>query len=80
LGIVDRVLFMISINEQLKNIFSQALVAAFGQELAGVDPLVVPATNPKFGDYQSNVALPLAKKLGQQPRAIAQQIVDRNAA
>lgn len=68
---------MISINEQLKNIFSQALVAAFGQELAGVDPLVVPATNPKFGDYQSNVALPLAKKLGQQPRAIAQQIVDR---
>jgi arginyl-tRNA synthetase len=77
LGIVDRVLFMISINEQLKNIFSQALVAAFGQELAGVDPLVVPATNPKFGDYQSNVALPLAKKLGQQPRAIAQQIVDR---
>lgn len=38
--------------------------------------MLVPASNPKFGDYQSNVALPLAKRLGQQPRAIAQQIVE----
>lgn len=38
--------------------------------------MLVPASNPKFGDYQSNVALSLAKRLGQQPRAIAQQIVE----
>ena len=62
--------------ELLKNRVSQALVAAFGEELAGVDPLVVPASNPRFGDYQSNVALSLPKQLKQNPRAIAQQIAD----
>ena len=67
---------MNSILEQLRNRFSEALVAAFGSQLAAVDPLVVPASNPKFGDYQSNVALSLAKKLGQKPRAIAEQLVD----
>ena len=34
------------------------------------------ASNPKFGDYQSNISLPLAKKIGQQPRAIATAIVN----
>lgn len=67
---------MNSIIEQLKNRFSKALVAAFGSELAAQDPMVVLASNPKFGDYQSNVALPLAKQLQQKPRAIAQAIVD----
>ena len=62
--------------EQLRNRFSEALVIAFGSQLAEIDPLVVPASNPKFGDYQSNVALSLAKKLGQKPRDIAQQLVD----
>jgi arginyl-tRNA synthetase len=52
-----------------------ALVSAFGEQLAQTDPLLVPASNPKFGDYQANVALSLAKVLGQQPRAIAEQIV-----
>ncbi|HEY9697967.1 MAG TPA: arginine--tRNA ligase [Trichocoleus sp.] len=60
---------------QLKEKFEQALVAAFGAELAGTDPILVPASNPKFGDYQSNVSLSLSKKLGQPPRAIAEQIV-----
>lgn len=39
-------------------------------------PLVVSASNPKFGDYQSNVALSLSKHLGQNPRVIAEQIVE----
>jgi arginyl-tRNA synthetase len=55
--------------------FDQALVAAFGPELAGTDPVLVPTSNPKFGDYQANLALPLAKRLGQPPRAIAEAIV-----
>ena len=38
-------------------------------------PLIVPATNPKFGDFQCNIALPLAKTLGEKPRAIAEKIV-----
>ena len=67
---------MTSILEQLKDSVSQALVSAFGTELADTDPLIAPTNNPKFGDYQSNVALSLAKPLKQNPRAIAQTIVD----
>ena len=57
--------------------FQQALVAAFGDEYGTVDPILGAASNPKFGDYQSNVSLPLAKKIGQQPRAIASAIVEK---
>ncbi|MGF1542086.1 MAG: arginine--tRNA ligase [Pleurocapsa sp.] len=67
---------MTSILKQLENSVSQALVAAFGEELADSDPLIAVASNPKFGDYQSNVALSLAKKLQQAPRAIATEIID----
>lgn len=68
---------MSSTIEQLKARFSQAFVAAFGAELAETDPILVPASNPKFGDYQSNAPLSLTKKLGQPPRAIAEQIVQQ---
>jgi arginyl-tRNA synthetase len=60
---------------QLKLRFEQALLAAFGAETTGVDPLLVPASNPKFGDYQSNLAMSLTKKLGKPPRAIAEQLI-----
>ncbi|MBD0337317.1 MAG: arginine--tRNA ligase [Cyanobacteria bacterium Co-bin13] len=53
----------------------QALVAAFGPDLAGADPLLVPASNPKFGDFQANGAMPLAKQLKDKPRAIAEKIL-----
>jgi arginyl-tRNA synthetase len=55
----------------------QAMIAALGAEYAGTDPQLMLSSNPKFGDYQANMAMGLAKKLGQQPRAIAQSIVDR---
>ncbi len=54
----------------------RAIIAALGEEYAGTDPLLVLSSNPKFGDYQANMAMGLAKKLGQQPRSIAQSIVD----
>lgn len=60
---------------QLKTRFENALVAAFGSDLAGTDPILVTASNPKFGDYQSNVAMSLTKKLGKPPRAIAEQLI-----
>ncbi|MBM0740493.1 arginine--tRNA ligase [Phormidium sp. CLA17] len=60
---------------ELKKRLEQALSVAFGTEYATVDPILVPASNPKFGDYQANVAMALAKSLGQAPRAIAEQIV-----
>ncbi|NES98633.1 MAG: arginine--tRNA ligase, partial [Desertifilum sp. SIO1I2] len=67
---------MSSALETIRTQFQQALTDAFGSDLAGCDPMVVAASNPKFGDYQSNVAMPLSKRLKQQPRAIAQQILD----
>jgi arginyl-tRNA synthetase len=54
----------------------RAIVAALGDDYAGTDPLLVLSSNPKFGDYQANMAMGLSKKLGQQPRQIAQSIVD----
>ena len=57
--------------------FQAALVAAFGESFAQTNPLLSVASNPKFGDYQSNVALGLAKTLQSKPREVAQQIVDQ---
>lgn len=53
------------------------MIAAFGSDYAGVDPMLVPASNPKFGDYQSNAALSLTKQLGKPPRVIAQAIIEQ---
>jgi len=66
---------MLSAIATLTSRLQQALVAAFGTELAEVDPILVPASNPKFGDYQANGAMALAKPLKEKPRAIAQKIV-----
>jgi arginyl-tRNA synthetase len=63
--------------EQLKLKLTQALVAAFGTDYTNTDPILVAASNPKFGDYQANVALSLSKKLGKQPRIIAGEIVSK---
>ncbi|MBW4674393.1 MAG: arginine--tRNA ligase [Desmonostoc geniculatum HA4340-LM1] len=63
--------------EKLKVQFEQALVAAFGADFAAIDPILVAASNPKFGDYQANVALSLSKKKGLQPRVIASAIVEK---
>jgi arginyl-tRNA synthetase len=36
---------------------------------------LTPATDPRFGDYQSNAALVLGKQRGENPRALAEKIV-----
>ncbi len=59
----------------LKAKFEQALVAAFGADLVGTDPMLVAASNPKFGDFQSNVSLSLTKQLGKSPQVIAAQLL-----
>ena len=68
---------MASILTQLNNQFAQALAGQFATDVTLPTPLVVPASNPKFGDFQCNIALPLAKQLGQQPRAIAAEIIEK---
>ena len=49
-----------------------ALGAAFGAGYADADPLIRPSS---FADFQSNAALPLAKRLGRPPRDIAAEII-----
>ena len=57
--------------------FAAAIARAF-PDLSEIDadPMLGPARQPRFGDYQSNAAMPLAKKLGRKPRDVAQAIVD----
>jgi len=59
--------------EQLTERFQAALAKAFGDEYADADPVIRPS---QFADFQANAALALAKRLGDNPRAVAQQIVD----
>ena len=37
---------------------------------------VTPATDPRFGHYQSNCAMILAKRLQENPRLLAQRLID----
>ena len=55
---------------------TRAITAALGDDYAWVDPQIRPSNTPKFGDYQANFAMGLAKRLGSKPRDIAQQVVD----
>jgi arginyl-tRNA synthetase len=60
-----------SISHQLQRAFRSAIKEATGID---ADPLLGVAQNEKFGDYQANAAMGLAKQLGQNPRAIAEKI------
>jgi len=46
------------------------------QDLESYAAMVRPTADPRFGDYQANCAMPLAKILGRQPRDIATALVD----
>ncbi len=37
--------------------------------------MIKPSQDPQFGDYQANCAMPLAKKLNQSPREIAERLI-----
>jgi arginyl-tRNA synthetase len=50
-----------------------ALVAVLGDEFAGADPVIRPAHDEAF-DLQSNACLSLAKRLGRNPRELADAI------
>jgi arginyl-tRNA synthetase len=57
--------------QALARLMTAALAAAFGPQYADADPLIRPS---QFADYQSNVALPLAKRLNRPPREIAAEL------
>jgi arginyl-tRNA synthetase len=50
---------------------STALVAEFGSDYASADPVIRPSA---FADFQSNVALALARQLGLPPREVATRL------
>ncbi|MCC6681721.1 MAG: arginine--tRNA ligase [Phycisphaeraceae bacterium] len=61
-----------SLQTQLDAALRQAIRSALDRD---ADPLLAPATNPKFGDYQANAAMGLSKAMGQKPRDLAEKIV-----
>src|SRR5438128_5771878 len=68
-------------NQNAMEIFQSQLTRKLSKALAaaGFPPAgdVSPATDPRFGDYQSNAALVLGKQRGENPRKIADAIVSR---
>lgn len=54
--------------------FAQAIAAAYPQA-AGADAMIAGSRNPKFGDFQCNAAMNLAKIVGQPPRDVAKAIL-----
>src|SRR5260370_3001484 len=54
----------------------RALAAELGAEFAAADPLIRPSG---FADYQSNVAMSLARQLGRSPRDVAGPVATRLA-
>ena len=70
---------MQGIIQQLRQAFEQAIRTALGVE---ADPQVTASTSDKFGDYQANAAMSLARELiaaGRKtsPRTVAEQIVGK---
>ncbi|PWU08358.1 MAG: arginine--tRNA ligase [Verrucomicrobia bacterium] len=63
---------MTTLREQLAFRLREALLrAGLSEDVVEISP----ATTSKFGDYQSNTAMVLAKRLGANPRTIAERIV-----
>jgi len=55
----------------------EAAMRAAWPDAADAPALVLPAQDARFGDYQANGAMALAKRLGKKPRDVADQIVKR---
>lgn len=53
------------------------LRAALSSDFPDADPKVMAANDPRFGDYQTNIAMILAKQAKANPRQVAQQIIDK---
>ena len=64
-----------SIKNHLNQRLSAAMIAAGIPE--DCQPTLALSARPQFGDYQANGAMAAAKRLGANPRALAQQIVDQ---
>mgnify|MGYP000942027114 CR=1 FL=1 len=59
----------------LQTLFKEALHRAYPNSPSAAEMEVTPSTQDKFGHYQFNSAMKLAKALGEPPRTIAEKIV-----
>jgi len=66
---------MKSVCEILEERISAAMAAVTGQKDCAA--IVGPVTDPKFGDYQANGVMALAKKLKTNPRKLAEEVVNK---
>ncbi len=73
-GHIANIRYMQSVAAQLDQAFRSAILASFGFE---ADPLISVSQNDKFGDYQSNAAMGIAKRTGSNPRSVAEQLRSR---
>ena len=61
--------------EVLEERVRRALASRFGEAGANIDPVMRRAQDERFGDYQSNCAMGLGKRLGRNPRDVAEDII-----
>jgi arginyl-tRNA synthetase len=61
--------------ETFQAILAKKLSDALAQARLPIAGELTPATDPRFGDYQTNAALVLGKQRGENPRALAEKIV-----
>ncbi len=62
--------------ERLSTWTTETMTSIFGLDDTAVHLGVAPTNNEKFGDYQCNAAMELARTLKKAPRQIAQEFVD----
>src|SRR4029450_6183917 len=61
--------FQLLLAKKLSNALKDAGLSEAGE--------LTPATDPRFGDYQTNAALVLGKQRGENPRVVAEKIVSQ---
>lgn len=61
---------------ELRSRFAAAVsTVAPDADVAAMAAMVKPSADPKFGDYQANMAMPLAKQVGKPPRDVAAELI-----
>ena len=62
--------------QEIRNRFTPVLASLTGDVVSSLS-MIRSSQDPKFGDFQANCAMPLAKKLDVDTRELAQQMVDQ---
>lgn len=68
---------MQSILQTLRQRFEEAFSKALPREVLPLDPLIRPAAERTFGDYQAEAVMGLARRLKKNPRELAQDVVKK---